>query len=330
MRKLLVMFFLLALVACGKNDTVTTPDHKAQIDDNTARIEALEKRVSDLENEQNGLAALLNSEVARLDQADEDNLETVFEALEDQAEELEDMIRDGDRRLCYKISNINRQLRNAIRNNSYSIYRLYGELSDLEEQFEEAVEELQEADEELSNRIKKANKKRRKLARKLARFQAYQANRDRGQDMMVYFGFSSLSSYFNSQLVNVYQRLDSIDGEIDDLQNTTNGLSVAIDTINNDLSSLSSVIQNIQVNLSGLSGDIEDLGEAIEDLEDAVGDNSDAIEELADSESDSCSVSFRNVHSHGRGRLYADIFVTCDDRSVRIKGHAYIGQREDD
>jgi archaellum component FlaC len=42
MRKLLVMFFLLALVACGKNDTVTTPDHKGQIDSNTARIELLE------------------------------------------------------------------------------------------------------------------------------------------------------------------------------------------------------------------------------------------------------------------------------------------------
>lgn len=42
MKKMLFLVTLFVLVACGKNETVKIPDHKGQIDSNTARIELLE------------------------------------------------------------------------------------------------------------------------------------------------------------------------------------------------------------------------------------------------------------------------------------------------
>ena len=173
MRKLLVMFFLLALVGCGKNDTVTTPDHKAQIDENTARIEALEKRVSQLESDLTTTEGALRDEIERLENADDNNLDLIRDEIEDLkndiAEAIQDLEAEDDvlrrkiNRANAKIYALQRRLNRFQQGSNYlhyvvshlSRYISYvnsnlQSLAETVHQNEEAIEELQDDMENLS------------------------------------------------------------------------------------------------------------------------------------------------------------------------------------
>jgi chromosome segregation ATPase len=147
MKKILFcLFFTLALVGCGNNGSVYTPDHKSQIDDNTARIKSLEERVSNIESDLTTTELALKDEIDRLDQADQDNLDLIRDEIESLSDDIgeaisnlqaeDDKLRQKINRALYKISILKRRFNRFERGSRYLMY---------------AIEELGETVSELSS-----------------------------------------------------------------------------------------------------------------------------------------------------------------------------------
>ena len=172
MRKLtLLSLLLLALISCGKTDKIFTPDHIDQINDNTARIEALEKRVKQVEDDAETTSNNLNGEIARLDQADQDNLDLVRDEISSLQDDLEDAIEDledSDKKLAKKISKVKkkikiiqrrlnrfesgqRSLSRSISNLYRFTYRINSNLQSLADTVSGLEEDIEELDEDLED-----------------------------------------------------------------------------------------------------------------------------------------------------------------------------------
>jgi predicted nucleic acid-binding Zn-ribbon protein len=236
MRKLLVMFSLLALVACGKNDTVTTPDHKGQIDDNTARIELLEANDAVQDLRLDSIEAML----ADLDLRVTAN-ENSIDANEEDISELFDLVEGLD-----------------------------DELSDLRSELRYEVRQLRKADRKTRKLIrKKVRNLRRKLSREVRQRQLADANlQDQIDDLELDLNqFESRQRFFNYimagalagtnyritllqlniqfQLRRIDRRLDVLESDVSDiksdivsLQNQVDSIQSQIDTLENEVVSV--------------------------------------------------------------------------------------------
>ena len=145
MKRLLVLTSLLFLCSCG--DEVYTPDHKGQIDDNTAQITQLELRLSVAETDIDNLETNVGDIEIRLSNAetDIDALEADVASLVSEIDRIDDelaALNRADRRLDNRITRVKSRLNskiNRVRSQLNSRIRRLGDslrsdLSDLEDQ----------------------------------------------------------------------------------------------------------------------------------------------------------------------------------------------------
>lgn len=289
MKKLLLLVGLLTLVGCG--DKVYTPDHKAQIDDNTNRIAQLEQRVSNLEGNVSSLSDDLDSltVTVSLNTADIASLETQLQTEIDERE-------TADRELLRKIRKAN-QKRRALARRFKRFKRRQNRIN------QRLSNGLQSLSDFTINNISDLN----------SAISSLQAS-DGLQYFLMVSGFLYLDGKINSVEQSLSSRIDNL--SISDISGLNDALDTLQDNIDNleiedisglqaALDSLSSSIDDVQSEVDGL--DIADIGGLQAELDDLQT----QIDNLPTSSGGGdCQLETKDV-SYGYFFNRADIYVDC-------------------
>jgi len=311
MNKILISLVLLGIIGCS-GSKVTIPDNRGLIDANKAEIELLKAKdkVQDfrLDNLEAGLAALdsrmeaaegdiesNNSNIVELffkmDNLDED-LEEMFGHFSDKVAELKKADRKNKKFLLKKVSQLRKALVKEVRSRKLADNELEDELDYLEEDLED-------------------------LSRRLDR-----------DEFIVYYAFSYLNRKLNNLEGDIDEALGDLDNRLDTVEGDISSINAEISTINNTLVSLGNQITSNNTNLllaintisltpgpqgeQGIQGLPGINGENGADGEDGV--------DGSDGDDASCSIDFRNMHSHS-SKVYADVYAVCGSNEYKLKSH---------
>jgi len=229
MKKLTMLALALLFAGGCSSDKSVVPDHKKQIDSNTARIMLLEAndslqdlRLDDLESRVNGLEVRVSQTEADII-VNSNNIVTLFN----------------------------------------QVATLDSDLADLRDDLNEAVAELQDADSELRvELLKKIRKLRKKFRNEIANRQAADANLQANIDSVA----SDLDAFEAAQSVRNFILTSGLfltNLRISQLQSSVasslNNLDNRLDTVENQVASINSEIQTIKGNMLLMQAQLDDV-----------------------------------------------------------------------
>lgn len=240
MKKFLMVVFLLALVGCGKNETVNTPDYKGDIDSNAARIELLELNDSLQDLRLDALEATTADLETRLSQAEDDidsneeDIASLFDSIDDLEDDLSDL-RDDLNYEVRQLRRADRQTRRLIRSRVRSLRR----------QLSREIRQRQIADANLQSQIDDVESD-------LNSFEARQ---------------SLINSFLSRGLAITNFRISQLQFQI---SRSLNRINNRIDLVQNDIDQINSEITSINSEINLMQNQISDIESSVSDIESSV------------------------------------------------------------